>query len=157
VSRRLGGVHSQDQENEKVTEELSFNPSVTFFERVTKKPTVTPANTVHFHYDQRGQIIGVTSNSGGIQREYIWLDDMPVTTLAGTVAATQIYYMHNNHLNQPRGQVLHFSCPVALLRELLESAFATGCGGIIQGEEKNHGQTAAFGVCRCAVSRYIAR
>jgi len=71
-------------------------------QRVVKWNTAAASGAVHFHYDQRGQLIGETSATGTTQRDYIWLEDMPVAILTGALGATTNNYVHSNHLNAPQ-------------------------------------------------------
>jgi uncharacterized protein RhaS with RHS repeats len=46
-------------------------------------------------------IIAQTGASGVTQREYIWLDDLPVAVVDQVAASPVIYYVHTDHLFRP--------------------------------------------------------
>ena len=64
---------------------------------------VGPAGTVHYVYDQQGQLIAeADAVTGATVREYIWLNDMPVAVVTDIAAATPtIYFAHVEHLRRP--------------------------------------------------------
>jgi RHS repeat-associated protein len=63
-------------------------------ERMSVRTTqnMTPAGTTHYMYDRSGRVITEATGSGTIQREYVWVDDMPLALFAD---------MHPDHLNRP--------------------------------------------------------
>ena len=68
---------------------------------VTHASAPTSTTTVYVH-DLNDHIIAELNASGQTQREYIWLDDMPVA-VADNVASGNpvIYYVHVDHLMRP--------------------------------------------------------
>jgi RHS repeat-associated protein len=62
------------------------------------RKTNTQGDTV-YHYDNGGKLIAESSPIGTVQREYIYLGDMPVAVLD---AAGGIFFIHNDHLDTPR-------------------------------------------------------
>lgn len=64
---------------------------------------VGPTGTIHYIYDQQGQLIAeADAATGATLREYIWLDDMPVAVVTDIAAATPtIYAVHVDHLKRP--------------------------------------------------------
>lgn len=65
-------------------------------------PIINPINTV-FVYDQEGRLLGEYSGSTGtVNREYVWLQGMPVAVIDGTPASPVIAYVHTDHLDTPR-------------------------------------------------------
>ena len=69
-------------------------------------------HTLHFHYDQNGQLLGLTrySNAGLLKahKDIIWLDNIPVAQITtrynnnGSEKSRQQIYLHTDHLNTPR-------------------------------------------------------
>lgn len=70
-----------------------------FRQRVQK---VVGATTTQFVYDQAGHLIEETDGSGTAQKEYIWLDDMPVAMVDDTGASPVLYYIHTDQLGTPQ-------------------------------------------------------
>jgi RHS repeat-associated protein len=63
---------------------------------------VTPSATTHYVYDRAGQLIAEASGTGTAQREYVWLDDMPLAVVADVDTITpKLWYVHADHLNRP--------------------------------------------------------
>lgn len=63
---------------------------------------MVPASTTHYIYDRAGRLIAESSGAGAAQREYIWIDDLPLAIVADINTVTpQLWYMHPDHLNRP--------------------------------------------------------
>jgi hypothetical protein len=56
------------------------------------KPARRPAISTRDH------IIAESAPNGAAQREYIWLDDVPVAVVDQVAIAPVIYYVHTDHL-----------------------------------------------------------
>ena len=70
-----------------------------FQQRVQK----TVGSTVtQFVYDQAGHLLEEADGSGTVQKEYIWLDDMPVALVDDTGASPIIYFIHSNQIDTPQ-------------------------------------------------------
>lgn len=71
----------------------------------TRKVTTTAApqgaQTVIYHYDEAGHLIGETSATGAPIRTYIWRDDTPLAQIEH-VPSRKIIYFEVDHLNTPR-------------------------------------------------------
>jgi RHS repeat-associated protein len=62
----------------------------------------SPSTTTLYVYDLKGHVIAETDPSGATQREYIWMDDLPVAVVAGVNTANPtLYYVHADHLGRP--------------------------------------------------------
>ncbi len=70
-----------------------------FEQRVQK--TVGSAVT-QFVFDRFGHLLAEANGSGAAQKEYIWLDDMPVAPVDDTGAAPVLYYIHTDQLGSPQ-------------------------------------------------------
>jgi RHS repeat-associated protein len=69
-----------------------------FGERVLK--WVSGVQTTHYHYDEHGHLIAEgNGNLGNIQKEYIWLGDMPLATAD---SSGNIYYVHSDQIGTPQ-------------------------------------------------------
>jgi RHS repeat-associated protein len=68
-------------------------------QRVYKAPSNAPATV--FHFDQDGRLIAESNAAGQVQREYLYLNGMPVAVALGT-AQTDLYFLHPDHLDTPR-------------------------------------------------------
>jgi RHS repeat-associated protein len=53
---------------------------------------------VVFHYDAKGHLIAESTLAGAMQKEYLWLGDIPVAV----ATSTDNYFVHVDHLNTPR-------------------------------------------------------
>ena len=62
------------------------------------KKAVAGGSTTRYVYGLNGQLLAETSNTGTVQRIYIYLNDTPLALLIGT---TQ-YYIHTDHLGTPK-------------------------------------------------------
>jgi RHS repeat-associated protein len=60
-----------------------------------------PGTTITYIHDIRDHIIAETDQNGVTQREYIWLDDLPVAVVDAVATAPVIYYVHTDHLFRP--------------------------------------------------------
>ena len=56
----------------------------------------TTNNSVIYHYDEAGQLIGESDQAGNVL-EYVYVDTMRIARYDGQTA----YYYHNDHLNRP--------------------------------------------------------
>lgn len=73
-------------------------------ERMSVRSTqnMTPAAVTHYVYDHAGRLLMEASGTGAIQREYVWLDDMPLALFADLdTASPQQWYVHADHLDRP--------------------------------------------------------
>ncbi|WP_229188154.1 RHS repeat-associated core domain-containing protein [Bradyrhizobium oropedii] len=73
-------------------------------ERMSVRTTqnMTPAATTHYVYDRAGRLLMEASSTGTIQREYVWLDDMPLALFADLdTTSPKQWYVHADHLNRP--------------------------------------------------------
>jgi RHS repeat-associated protein len=66
-----------------------------------RKTGGTPG-TVVFVYDEAGHLLGEYGSTGTLVQETIWLGDIPVATIRPNGASFEIFYVHTDHLNQPR-------------------------------------------------------
>jgi YD repeat-containing protein len=57
----------------------------------TGPASVVPTATNYFAYDEAGKLIGEYDSSGAPIQEYVYLDDIPVGILRGSVSAPQLY------------------------------------------------------------------
>ncbi len=69
-----------------------------FEQRVEK--TVGSAVT-QFVFDRFGHLLEEANGSGAAQKEYIWLDDVPVALVNDTAAAPVLYFIHTDQLGTP--------------------------------------------------------
>lgn len=67
------------------------------------RQNVSNAGTTRYIHDHADRIIAELDAAGNTLREYIWLDDMPVAVLDGTVnqANPSLFWVHADHLNRP--------------------------------------------------------
>ena len=65
---------------------------------------ITSAQTIIYHYDQSGNLISETSNTGTPIRDYLWLQSQPIAQIDIDSAsqADTVNYIHTDHLNTPR-------------------------------------------------------
>ncbi len=70
-----------------------------FRQRVQK---VVGATTTQFVHDEAGHLIAESDASGTVQREYLWLDDMPVAMVDSTGVSPVLYYIHTDQLGTPQ-------------------------------------------------------
>lgn len=66
-----------------------------------RKTGGTPG-TVVFVYDEAGHLLGEYGATGTLVQETIWLGDTPVATIRPNGANFDIFYIHTDHLDQPR-------------------------------------------------------
>ncbi|WP_162150832.1 RHS repeat-associated core domain-containing protein [Methylosinus trichosporium] len=68
---------------------------------VTQTAAPTTFTTLYVH-DINDHIIAETDTSGVTQREYIWLDDIPLAVVSDVASGSPvIYYVHADHLGRP--------------------------------------------------------
>jgi RHS repeat-associated protein len=70
-----------------------------FEQRVQKTAGST---TTQFVFDRFGHLLEEANSSGVAQKEYIWLDDMPVAVVDDTGASPVLYYIHTDQLGTPQ-------------------------------------------------------
>ena len=70
-----------------------------FEQRVQK--TVGSAVT-QFVFDRFGHLLAEANGSGAAQKEYIWLDDVPVAVVDDSGAAPVLYFIHTDQLGTPQ-------------------------------------------------------
>jgi RHS repeat-associated protein len=58
--------------------------------------------TTQFVYDRSGHLLEEANASGATQKEYIWLDDMPVAVVDDTGASPVLYFIHADQLGTPQ-------------------------------------------------------
>lgn len=69
---------------------VKANYSYDGLERMSIRTTqnMTPAATTHYIYDRAGRLLAEASSAGAAQREYVWIDDMPLALIADIDTAT---------------------------------------------------------------------
>jgi uncharacterized protein RhaS with RHS repeats len=76
-----------------------------FFERLMWRQTLnmTPAATTDYIQDLQGRLIAeADAASGTTQREYIWVDDLPLAVFSDLdTPSPKLYYVHADQLNRP--------------------------------------------------------
>src|SRR6202789_4493936 len=70
-----------------------------FEQRVQKVASSTTTQQV---YDRFGHLLEDANASGVVQKEYIWLDDLPVAMVDDTGASPVVYFMHTDQLGTPQ-------------------------------------------------------
>ena len=70
-----------------------------FNQRVQK--TVSSA-TIQFIYDEAGRLLEEANGSGTVQKEYIWLDDMPIAMVDSTGSSPILYFIHTDQIGTPQ-------------------------------------------------------
>ena len=70
-----------------------------FEQRVQK---IAGGITTQFVFDRSGHLLEEANGSGAVQREYIWLDDLPVAMIDDTGSSPAIYYIHTDQLGTPQ-------------------------------------------------------
>jgi RHS repeat-associated protein len=70
-----------------------------FHQRVQK---VVGSTTTQFVHDQAGHLIAEANGSGTVQKEYIWLDDLPVAMVDSTGTSPVLYFIHTDQLGTPQ-------------------------------------------------------
>jgi YD repeat-containing protein len=58
--------------------------------------------TSQFVYDGAGHLLEEANASGVAQKEYIWLDDMPVAMVDDTGSSPVLYFIHTDQLGTPQ-------------------------------------------------------
>ena len=64
--------------------------------------TVGSNVTSRFVFDRFGHLLAEANGSGVVQKEYIWLDDVPVAVVDESGAAPVLYYIHTDQLGTPQ-------------------------------------------------------
>jgi hypothetical protein len=83
-----------------VTADCSYDGLERMALRTTQN--MTPAATTHYVYDRAGRLIAEASGTSTAQREYIWIDDMPLALVADVdTASPKLWYVHPDHLERP--------------------------------------------------------
>jgi RHS repeat-associated protein len=71
-------------------------------ERVWKDPdTAVSGNSIRYHYDTSGRLLAerFAGTGGTVEREYVWLNDVPLARFSDSVASPTIpRYLHPDHL-----------------------------------------------------------
>ncbi|MFT4278899.1 MAG: RHS repeat-associated core domain-containing protein [Rhodopseudomonas sp.] len=63
---------------------------------------MTPSATTHYVYDRSGRLLAEASGTGTTQREYVWIDDLPLALFADLDTGTpKQWFVHPDHLNRP--------------------------------------------------------
>jgi RHS repeat-associated protein len=73
-------------------------------ERMAVRTTqnMTPSATTHYVYDRAGRLLAEASGTGTTQREYVWIDDLPLALFADLDTGTpKQWFVHPDHLNRP--------------------------------------------------------
>ena len=70
-----------------------------FEQRVQKVASSTTTQQV---YDRFGHLLEDANASGVVQKEYIWLDDLPVAMVDDTGASPVVYFIHTDQLGTPQ-------------------------------------------------------
>lgn len=61
-----------------------------------------PSATTHYIYDRSGRLLAEANAVGTTQREYVWLDDMPLALFSDLdTAEPRQFYVHPDHLDRP--------------------------------------------------------
>ncbi|WP_266169716.1 RHS repeat domain-containing protein [Dyella subtropica] len=68
-------------------------------QRIAKTVTFPQAVSQRFAYDEASRLIG---EYGTVNRDYIWLDDLPVAVVDTTGITSTVSYVHADGLNTPR-------------------------------------------------------
>jgi hypothetical protein len=62
----------------------------------------SPSTATLYVDDLAGHVIAETDPTGATQREYVWMDDLPVAVVAGVNTSTPtLYYVPADHLGRP--------------------------------------------------------
>jgi RHS repeat-associated protein len=70
-----------------------------FEQRVQK---VAGGVTTQFVFDRFGHLLEEANSSGVVQKEYIWLDDLPMAMVDDTGAPPVLYFIHTDQLGTPQ-------------------------------------------------------
>jgi len=65
------------------------------------RKTTTSGTTV-YHYDLAGLLISETSDTGAPQKDYVYLNGMPVAQIDTDGSTDSVNYIHDDHLGTPR-------------------------------------------------------
>ena len=70
-----------------------------FEQRVQK---TVGSTTTQLVFDRFGHLLAEANGTGAAQKEYIWLDDLPVALVDDTAAAPVLYFIHTDQLGTPQ-------------------------------------------------------
>ena len=70
-----------------------------FNQRVQKTAGST---ATQFIYDEAGHLFEEANGSGTVQKEYIWLDDLPVAMVDDTGSSPVLYFIHSDQIGTPQ-------------------------------------------------------
>ena len=70
------------------------------FEQRAQK--IAGTTTTQFVYDRAGHLLEEANASGVVQKEYIWLDDLPVAMVDDTGSSPVLYFIHTDQLGTPQ-------------------------------------------------------
>ncbi|BAM91986.1 exported hypothetical protein [Bradyrhizobium oligotrophicum S58] len=110
IDNRSGTIYAYRYNNRGRLDELSVNSAVTAdysydgLERMAVRTVraVSPPSTMHYVYDLTGHLIAEATAAGGVTREYIWLDDMPLALADDLDTGTpKLWYVHVDQLYRP--------------------------------------------------------
>jgi len=63
---------------------------------------VTTQATTTYHYDLEGRLISETNAAGNAQRDYVYIDGVPVAQIGNDGTGENVLYLHSDHLGTPR-------------------------------------------------------
>ncbi|MFC1664428.1 LamG-like jellyroll fold domain-containing protein [Pseudomonadota bacterium] len=66
-----------------------------------RKKKITATETRLYHYDQSGNLLGESTNTGNVIRDYVWQDGTPVAQI-DALNSDSLTYLHTDHLATPR-------------------------------------------------------
>jgi len=70
--------------------------------RTVTQATAPTSTTTLYVYDLKDHVIAETDTSGVTQREYVWMDDLPVAVVDQASSSNPVvYYVHTDHLGRP--------------------------------------------------------
>ena len=105
---RNGTIYHYRYNNRNRLDQLTVGTTVTAsygydgLERMAVRTTQSPAATTHYVYDRAGRMIAEATGTGAIQREYVWLDDMLLATVADVdTASPKLWYVHPDQIDRP--------------------------------------------------------
>ena len=62
----------------------------------------TPAGTTHYIFDTAGHVLAEhDGTTGAVLKEYIWIDDLPVSVVDSTSGTAVTYSIHTGQMNEP--------------------------------------------------------
>ncbi|MBT2116784.1 RHS repeat protein [Dyella sp. LX-66] len=83
------------QQNSQIVGQYTYNA---LGQRVAKSVTA-PLSNLRYTYDEESKVLG---EYGTTNRDYIWLDDLPVAILDANATTSIVSYVHADGLNTPR-------------------------------------------------------